>query len=145
MVLTSWLLLHCFQEREYEGDGGVMSHDLRHKKCRIKVFLMFCYVNERNGSLSCFTDVEPGLGNFSQYSGVQQQPNIWSVFYERWRIKWPRPRTKSSNRILCSFLGTPIHVGIILTILIGHQYDSKKLVLVSLFKKTFFHLYWIKR
>ncbi len=36
-----------------------------------------------------------------------------------------------------SFSGPPIHVAILLTILIGDQYDSKKLVLVSPFKKIF--------
>ncbi len=46
--------------------------------------------------------------------------------------------TKSSNRTLCFFSGTPIHVGIILTLLIWDQYHSKKLVLVSLSKNTFF-------
>ncbi len=35
-------------------------------------------------------------------------------------------------------LGAPIHVGIILTILIWDQYHSKKFVLVSLTKNTFF-------
>ncbi len=48
--------------------------------------------------------------------------------------------TKSSNRTLCFFLGTPIHVGIILTKLIWDQYHSKKLVLVSLSKNTFSYI-----
>ncbi len=49
--------------------------------------------------------------------------------------------TTSSNRTLYFFLGTPIHFGVILTILIWDQYHSKKLVLVSLSKNTFFYIY----
>ncbi len=131
--LTNWLLLHCFQGRGYEGDGGVMSHDLECKKCRIKVFVMFCYRDGKNGSLSHFADVGPGLGNFSKYRGMQQQPNIQSEFHKRWRKKWPWLGTKSNDRTLCFFLGIPIHVEIL--------YDSKKLVWVSLFKKNFFYIY----
>ncbi len=41
-----------------------MSHDLGHKKCKIKVFVMFCYLDRKNGSLSHFAEVKPGLGNF---------------------------------------------------------------------------------
>ncbi len=48
--------------------------------------------------------------------------------------------TKPSNRTLCFFLGIPIYVEILLIILIGDQYDPKKLVLVFLFKK-FFYIY----
>ncbi len=56
----------------YEGDGGVMSHVLGLKKCRIKVFVMFCYLNGKNWSLSRFADVGPGLANFNKYRGIQQ-------------------------------------------------------------------------
>ncbi len=118
MVLTSSFLWHYFQVPEYEGYCGVMSQDLGHKKCRIKVFVKFFYVDGTNGSLSRLVNVEPGLGNFSKYTVMQQQPNIQSVFHKSWRKKWPRPRTKSSSRTLCFLLGTPINVGIILTILI---------------------------
>ncbi len=114
----TWCLpVHCFctvfKGGGYEGDGRVMSHNLGHEKCRIKVFVMFCYLGGKNGSLSRFEIVEPGLGNFSKYRGIQQQPNIQSVFHKCWRKKWPRLGTKSSNRILCFFLGTPIHVEIL--------------------------------
>ncbi len=90
-MLNSWLLLHFFQWQGYKGDNDVMSLDLRHKKCRIKVFVMFCYLDGKNGSLSRFAYMEPSLGNLSKYRGVQQQPNIQSVFHKRWRKKWPRP------------------------------------------------------
>ncbi len=63
----------------------VMSHYLGHKKSRIEVFVMFCYLNGKNGSLFRFADVAPGLGNFSKYRGIQQQPNIQSVFHRHWR------------------------------------------------------------
>ncbi len=145
MVLTSWLLLHCFHGRGYEGDSGEMSYDLGHKKCRIKVFVMCCYLDGKNGSLSRFADVEPGLGNFSKYRCIQQQqPNIQSVFHKRWRKNDHGLGTKSSNKTLRFFLGTSIHVEILLTILIRDQYDSKKLVFVSFFKKFFLPLYWVK-
>ncbi len=51
-----------------------MSHDLGHKKCRMKVFVMFCYVDGKNGLLFRFADMEPSLGNFSKleaYSSSQ--------------------------------------------------------------------------
>ncbi len=73
--------------RGYAGYGGVMSHGLEHKKYRIKVFVKFCYVDGGNGSLSRFVNVESGLGNFSKYTVMQQQPNIQSVFHKRWRKK----------------------------------------------------------
>ncbi len=75
----------CFQVWGYEDYGGVMSHGLRHKKCRIKVFVKFCYVDGRNGSQSRFVNVKPGLGNFSKYTVMQQQ--IQSVFHKCWRKK----------------------------------------------------------
>ncbi len=49
------------------------------KSCRIKVFVIFCYLDGRNGSLSHFANAEAGHGNFSEYTGLQQQPNIQSV------------------------------------------------------------------
>ncbi len=70
-----------------EGDGGVMSHELGHKKCSIKVSVMFCYLDGKNGPLSRFADVESDLGNFSKYRGIQQQPNIQLVFHKCWRKK----------------------------------------------------------
>ncbi len=42
---------------------------------------------------------------------------------------------------MCFFLGTPIHVEILLTLLIEDQYDYKKLVLVSLLKKNVYYIY----
>ncbi len=90
----------------------------------------------KNGLLSCFVNVEPGLGNFSRYTVMQQQPNIQSTSAGEKNDLCLG--TKSNNRTLCFFLGIPIHVGIILTILVWDQYHSKKLVLVSLSKNTFF-------
>ncbi len=60
----------------YEGNVGVMIHSFGHKKCRIKVFVMFCYLDGRYESLSHYANVEPRPGNFSKYTGVQQLPNI---------------------------------------------------------------------
>ncbi len=47
--------------RGYEGYDGVMSHSLEHEKCRIKVFVKFCYADGRNASLSRFA-------NFGEWS-----------------------------------------------------------------------------
>ncbi len=138
MVLTSWFFWHCFQVREYEGYGGAISHGHGHKKCRVKVFVIFCCVDGRNGSQSRFVDVEPVLGTlastqscsssqiYSQCSTSAEEKNDHGL------------ATKSSNKTLSFFLGTLIHVGIILTILIWNQYHSKKLILVSVSKNTFF-------
>ncbi len=57
----------------------IMSHGLGHKNCRVKIFVMFCHLDGRDGSLSCFPDVEPGLSNFSKYIAMQQQPNIRTI------------------------------------------------------------------
>ncbi len=127
MVFTNWLFLHCFKVWGCEGDGRVMS----------QVFVVFCYVDGRSGSQSRFADMKAGLGNFSKYSVMQQQPNVQSVFHKCQRKKEHSLGTKSSNRSLCIILGTPIHVGILLAVLIWHQYQSKELVLASL-QKIFF-------
>ncbi len=118
MALTSWLLLHCFQGRRYEIDGGVMSHDLTHKKCRINVFVMFCYLDGTNGSLSCFADVKPVLGTLASteaYSSSQIYNQCSTSASEKNDHGFG---TKSSNNTLCFFLGTLIHVEILLTVLI---------------------------
>ncbi len=47
--------------------------------------------------------------------------------------------TEFSNRTSYFFFTDPKHVEILLTTLIGDQYDSKKPVLVSLFKKIVLH------
>ncbi len=80
-----FIVFALFSRTEYEGDSGVMSYDLGHKKCRIKVFVMFYYLDGKNGSLFRFADVKPYLGNLSKYRGIQQEPNIQSVFHKRWR------------------------------------------------------------
>ncbi len=55
----------------YEDDGGVMNHDLGHKKLQNQVFVVFYYLEGRNGSLSHFAGMEAGVGNFSKYTAMQ--------------------------------------------------------------------------
>ncbi len=64
------------------------------KSCRIKVFVVFCYLDGRSGLLSHFADVEASVGNFSKYVAMQQQPNVQSMCHKRRRKKWRQPRNK---------------------------------------------------
>ncbi len=137
-LLTSGLLLHCFRGWGYEGDGSVMSYNLGPKKCRIKVFVMFCYLDGKNGSLSHFADVEPlvlrTLASTEAYSSSQTYNQCSTSAGKK---NGRGLGTKSSNWTMRFSLGTQIHVEILLTIFIKDQYDHKELVLASLFKKIF--------
>ncbi len=141
MVLTSWFLWHSFRC----GDMRIMAvlwataSDIRSVESRFS----WNFVMWMEGIGRCLI-----LRMWSLVLGTltSKQSCSSNQIYNRYSTSAGEKNdhglgTKSSNRTLCFFLGTPIHVKIILTILIGEQYHSKKLVLVSLSKNTFFYIY----
>ncbi len=136
MMPTSWFFWHCFQVRGFMAVLRVTASDIKSVESR---FLWnFAMGMEGMGLCLVLWIWSLVLGTLASTQSCRSS-QIYNQYSTSAGEKSDHGlRTKSSNRSLCFFLETPIHVGIILTLLIWDQYHSKKLLLVSLSKNTFF-------